>query len=164
MKKYILSLLLSCVFYTTVAAEPMIVRRVLDGDTIEVINSDNGFEKIRLFGIDAPEKKGNQPMWEESKTYLESIVMTNPNLVDVKKMNTDRYGRTVGIIFVNDINVNKKLLEKGFAVYYKDYCKHYDYCPDFERTEATAKRHKEGMWSLDSFILPSEWRKQKKAN
>ena len=51
------------------------VVKVTDGDTITILTADNREEPIRLWGIEAPEKRGNQPYWQESRYQLAALVV-----------------------------------------------------------------------------------------
>src|SRR5210317_295356 len=68
---------------------------VTDGDTIKVFNAEQGQVKIRLYGIDTPEK--GQPYGKAAGKYLASLIAGAT--VEVEIVTTDRYGRTVGIIW-----------------------------------------------------------------
>jgi len=69
---------------------------VTDGDTIKVLDADNTQHKIRLTGIDAPEKK--QPFGKVSKEHLASMVAGKEVFVESEK--NDRYGRVLGKVWV----------------------------------------------------------------
>ena len=89
-----------------------------DGDTC---TSSEG-EKIRLACIDTPEIRGNKINPEEAlqaKEFLNSKV--KGKYVSLKRITTDRYDRVVGELFVNKINIQKLLYQKGFAKIYKKY-------------------------------------------
>ena len=73
----------------------------------------------------------------------------------VKKKGIDRYSRIIGVCFVNDTNVNQKMVKLGWALAYRKYSK--DYVID----EKNAKENKLGLWS-GSFIKPWKWRKNKR--
>ena len=139
------------------------VNRVTDGDTIKV--SGNGESKItvRLVGIDAPEtsKKKNepgQPYSKKSTKHLAGLVLNKS--VTVKSYGTDRYGRTLGVVFVNEQNVNIEMVKAGLAEAYRGRpAKGLDMNPYWE-AEAGAKKAGIGMWSLgDNYISPKKWRR-----
>ena len=97
------------------------VVRVTDGDTIKVVNNGKA-STIRLVGIDAPEtsKKKNQPgqpFSRKSTKYLASLVLNKS--VEVKSYSTDRYGRTLGVVFVGEKNVNLEMVKAGLAEVYR---------------------------------------------
>jgi endonuclease YncB( thermonuclease family) len=93
------------------------VTRVTDGDTIKV-TGDGSKITIRLVGIDAPEtsKKKHetgQPFSQKSTKHLASLVLNK--VVDLKSYGTGRYGRTLGVVFVNGKNVNLEMVKSWFG-------------------------------------------------
>ncbi len=138
------------------------VARVTDGDTVKVTNNDVKIT-IRLVGIDAPEtsKKKNQPgqpFSRKSTKYLASLVLKKS--VEVKSYGTDRYGRTLGVVFVSGKNVNLEMVKAGLAEVYRGRpAKGLDVKP-YWNAETEAKKAGIGMWSLgDKYISPKEWRR-----
>ena len=89
---------------------------VADGDIVTVLRGKEQV-KVRLDGIDAPEKK--QSFGTKSKDALAGLVFGKT--VTVQSKGTDRYGRTLGVISVGDTNVNQKLVAGGWAWHYKQY-------------------------------------------
>jgi len=75
---------------------------VTDGDTIKVFDVEYGQVKIRLYGIDAPEK--GQPYGKAAGEYLASLIAGE--IVDIETVTKDRYGRTVGIVTDGVRNIN----------------------------------------------------------
>lgn len=90
---------------------------VADGDTVTVLDADKVQHKIRLSGIDAPEKK--QPFGQRSKESLSDLVFNKNVMVDTNKK--DRYGREVGKVLVNGMDANLEQVTRGFAWHYKAY-------------------------------------------
>jgi micrococcal nuclease len=138
------------------------VTRVTDGDTIKITGTDVKIT-IRLVGIDAPEtsKKKNQPgqpFSRKSTNYLASLVLNKS--VEVKSYGTDRYGRTLGVVFVGDKNVNLEMVKVGLAEVYRGRpANGLDLKPYWD-AEAGAKKAGIGVWSLgDKYISPKEWRR-----
>ena len=81
-------------------------------------------------------------------------------MVKVQQMDTDRYGRIVGIVLINDtINLNEQLLEAGLAWHYKSY----DSNPAWAELQANASAATRGLWAESGAIAPWEWRKRKRA-
>jgi endonuclease YncB( thermonuclease family) len=80
---------------------------IADGDTITILDNTKTQHKIRLYGIDTPEKK--QVFGKAAKKYTASL--TAGKTVNVTTYDTDRYGRTVGVVQVNGLNLNRKLIE-----------------------------------------------------
>lgn len=103
---------------------------IYDGDTITV-TLDLGFnikkrEKIRFYGINAPELKGiERADGLISKTFLKSLVddaiLKDKNIyIKTIKDSQEKYGRYLGVLFIEDLNVNLKLVEEGFARTFMD--------------------------------------------
>ena len=83
--------------------------KVTDGDTITILTKDNQEERIRLWGIDAPEKRGGQPYWQESRDQLAALVAGKTVTVTWDKR--DRNGRILGWVMVDGgIWVNKVMV------------------------------------------------------
>jgi len=89
-------------------AEKGFVTKVIDGDTV-IING----ESVRLLGIDADER--GYPCYKEAKKRLEELVLNKEVRLEKDAENKDQYKRYLRYIFVDDENVNLKLVEEGFA-------------------------------------------------
>ena len=99
-------------------------------------------EKIRLYGIDCPEK--GQAFGKD---------------VTVKVKDTDRYGRTVGIVILPDgRSLNEELVYQGLAWWYRKYSK----SPKLATSEMEARLAHRGLWADKNPIPPWEWRKTKR--
>ena len=92
---------------------------VMDGDTIEVLDATKTPHRIRLAGIDAPEKA--QPFGARSKQHLSQQVFGKQ--VEVQSNKTDKYGRTVGKVMVGGKDAKLEQVVSGFAWHYKEYQK-----------------------------------------
>lgn len=95
-----------------------IIEKCYDGDTCTTKNG----EKIRLACIDAPEIKGKnaEPIKaKKSKEFLSNLFLNKK--VFIKRITTDRYGRTVAELLIDDINIQKLLVNKGYAKVYERY-------------------------------------------
>ena len=129
--------------------------KVVDADTI-VLNE----EKIRLYGIDAPETNQNcyinreaWPCGKQATKYLKNL-LKNVSLssLNCKISNKDRYGRSIGLCYIADNNINRDLVENGWALAYREYSK------DFIHNEILASKKKIGMWQGE-FVAPWNWRR-----
>ena len=129
---------------------------VTDGDTIKVFNADQGQVKIRLYGIDTPEKA--QPYGKAAGKYLASLVAGAT--VEVESVTTDRYGRTVGIVWDSEININQEMVRSGYAWVYRRYCDK-SFCEYWLALENEAKMDKIGLWQEPDPVQPWEWRRRK---
>ena len=106
-------------FYTPVSKSSLqlpnnYVINIIDGDTFEIAS----WEKVRLLCIDAPEK--NQRGYEESKSFLESLIINKEVIFEKDVSEIDKYGRLLRYVYVNDSNnneifVNKELVSQGYA-------------------------------------------------
>ena len=95
-----------------------IIKDCYDGDTCTTING----EKIRLACIDTPElkgKKANPIDAKKAKIFLNSLIANKE--VNIRRINNDRYGRTVAELFKNDVNIQKLIVEKGYGQIYRKY-------------------------------------------
>ncbi|HBJ36534.1 MAG TPA: nuclease [Planctomycetaceae bacterium] len=122
---------------------------VADGDTVTVLVNKEQL-RVRLEGIDAPES--NQSFGARAKQALSGLVFGKT--VTVKKIGTDRFGRTLGVIMVGDIDANAKMIEDGWAWHYKQYNKEYR----LAQLEDAARKAKRGLWADPSPLAPWEFR------
>lgn len=133
------------------------INSIHDGDTINVTTYNNKKIQIRLFGIDAPELK--QPFGEESRLCLEKLIK-NKNISYIprdKNKSTDRYGRTVAVIFKGDMNINLEMVKNGCAWNYM----HYNKSLYTIFAQITAKNGKKGLWADTNPQAPWEYRHKK---
>ena len=130
------------------------VTRVVDGDTVAFKVHNGPVEKIRLADIDTPER--DQPWGTEATTALRQWSMSKPARIEV--VDTDRYGRLVATLWVDDENINRRLVNEGHAWVYRKYLRD----TSLIDLEARAKLTGIGLWSSNNVIEPSEWRKHRK--
>ena len=161
-KKILFSLLFLLVFTKALSEEITGKAIVIDGDTIKIND-----ERIRLYGIDAPEKEqickkiylsffifnfqkdykcGEKSILELSKK------LNNKKVKCTLQSNKDRYKRYIGICYIKNQDINRWLVRNGYALAYRRYSK--KYIPD----EQYAMRNKLGIWRGD-FIEPEKWRR-----
>lgn len=129
------------------------ILKVYDGDTITILNNNNEKIRIRLFGLDAPES--NQSFGNISTKNLQTLCPID-SIANVKIKDKDKYGRIVGIVFCDGVNVNANQVKNGFAWAYSEYA--YRYIP----LEMLARIQKKGLWSESNPIKPSDFRKKQK--
>ena len=130
------------------------VIRVADGDTITILDARNTQNKIRLYGIDAPEKA--QDFGNKSREKLASLVAGKDIAVSV--MDIDRYGRNVGRINIDGKEVAEEMLKAGMVWLYTAYCKIPE-CNHWKELETQARTAKIGLWSNPTAQEPWLWRK-----
>lgn len=110
---------------------------ITDGDTLSLLDSSNQQHKIRLAGIDAPEKR--QPFGERSKTSLSALAFNQQATADCPKR--DKYRREVCSVFVHGKDVGLEQIATGMAWWYRKYAKEQtpDQRADYEQAESSAR-------------------------
>ncbi|EPN0330442.1 thermonuclease family protein [Salmonella enterica] len=129
------------------------VIRVLDGDTIEVLQ-ENKPVRVRLANIDAPEKKQAYGRW--STNQLKSLIAAQS--VTVTYTQSDRYGRIIGRVFTtNGIEANQFMVKSGAAWVYE----RYNTDDELPALQLEAQKMKRGLWADSQPLPPWEWRHNK---
>lgn len=131
---------------------------ISDGDTITVLDVSNTQHKVRLSGIDAPEKR--QAFGNVSKEHLSGLVYKRQVQVDYQK--EDRYGRIVGKVMVDGVDANLAQVSAGLAWHYKAYQKEQpsEDRLEYSRTEEMARGAGQGLWKDSQAVPPWEFRGQ----
>lgn len=102
------------------------VKRVVDGDTVDVL-IDCGFSifhkaRVRMFGIDTPESrtrdKDEKARGLLSKQFLVDELSKGDVVIKTKKDKKGKFGRILGELYVNDININQMMIHSFHAVAY----------------------------------------------
>jgi len=136
------------------------VVHVADGDTITVLDATNTQHKIRLQGIDSPEKA--QAFGQKSKQSLDRLVHSKQVTIEYQKK--DKYGRTVGKVVFNDLDVCLEQIKLGMAWHYKQYESEQtkEDREIYAQAELSARANAFGLWKDKQPIPPWEYRKQQK--
>ena len=136
------------------------VVRIIDGDTVVVLDANKVQYKIRLMGIDAPEKK--QAYGKKSKDNLSSLVAGKSVIVEYDKL--DRYQRIIGKIELSGKDMNLEQISSGMAWHYKKYQGEQTQADRMRYSEAEvdARNSKTGLWHDPEPIPPWDYRKLKK--
>ena len=147
-----------CLLFGSAAAEVIVgkVVGVADGDTVTVLDATKTQHKIRLSGIDAPEKE--QPFGQRSKGNLSRLVFGKQVEVDTEKI--DRYGRNVGKIRVGGVDANLEQISAGLAWHYKKYEREQS-AEDrgvYARAETAARAARAGLWRDATQTALWDWR------
>ncbi len=117
------------------------VTYVVDGDTLDI---DTG-ERVRLICIDTPER--GEYYYSEAKDYLKSLTLNKEVKLEKDISETDRYGRLLRYIYLEDGSfVNELLVENGYAKAYP-YSPDTTLCPQIQSAESEAKNNNLGIWA-----------------
>jgi endonuclease YncB( thermonuclease family) len=132
---------------------------VSDGDTLTLLDANRTQHKIRLAGIDAPEKA--QAFGQASKKSLSDLVYRKQVTVYWDK--TDRYQRTLGKVTLNEQDICLEQVKRGMAWHYKQYQR--DQSPEdrlkYDQAEKEARHNRIGLWADESPVEPSTFRHSK---
>lgn len=155
MKKTVFVLVLIVAVLQVFSAE--ILGRVVgvsDGDTITILDEmDKGRFRIRLYGIDCPEKK--QAYGNKAKQFLASLVYGKR--VSVRFSSIDRYGRILGRVYLSGKDINLAMISAGLAWHYVKYDNNIRYS-DAEKKARSAGL---GLWSDRSPVPPWVFRRKR---
>jgi micrococcal nuclease len=115
-------LILILVFYHHLKTQDVhTVIRVFDGDTIQI---DDG-RIIRFIGVDAPEVQSpysrEEPFGQESRRYLDSLLLHKKVLIRVGDPPLDKYSRTLAYVYLGDVLVNGRIIRDGWASSYRQF-------------------------------------------
>ena len=124
------------------------------GDTFAGGDRQNRRIKVRLHGIDAPEKA--QAFGNVARKALGDLIQGK--VVDVQQVDQDRYGRVVANVQVAGTYVNREQVANGLAWRYVQYDKR----GEFTQVEQAAKTARKGLWADAHPVPPWEWRKHGK--
>lgn len=127
---------------------------IADGDTLTLLTPDRRQVKVRLHGMDAPE--AGQPFGNRARQALSEL--TFQKLARVEVQDTDRYGRTVGRVYVGSVEVNAELVRRGMAWVYTRYNRD----PALPILEAEARAAHRGLWADPRPVPPWDWRRQQR--
>lgn len=140
-----LFLCLACAASPLAAAEQFtaLVTAVADGGTITVLTQDKQQVKIRLFGIDCPQR--GQAFAARIKQATSDAVFGKN--VTVQPIDTDRYGWTAAVVFMpGGKSLNEYLVREGMAWVERQSCTREDICTPLRKLENAAKGQKRGLW------------------
>lgn len=133
------------------------VVRVADGDTITILDAQMRQHKIRLAGIDAPEKA--QAFGRRSQESLAELVANRSVIVETQKR--DRYGRFVGKVLVEGRDINVEQIRRGLAWFYRQYERELSAQDrqSYARAEDEARSFRAGLWADKQPIPPWDFRR-----
>jgi endonuclease YncB( thermonuclease family) len=124
---------------------------VADGDTVEIL-VDRRPMRIRLYAIDAPEH--GQAYGNAARDYLRQLCYGKTAHAMI--LGTDRYGRTVGDVYVDSLWINGEMVRAGYAWWYRRFSQ----STELEQLERSAQRNRLGLWADKAPTAPWEFRQQ----
>ena len=128
------------------------VVKVLDGDTYDLLLNDHTTLRVRMDGIDAPEK--GMPFSKKATQYLGELCKNQT--VRIRTGNVDRYGRTISFSYLEDgRELSREMLKAGYAWHYKAY----NSDPELAALETEARQAKRGLWIDKHPMAPWDNRK-----
>jgi micrococcal nuclease len=138
-----------------------VAERISDGDTMRIKAPDGTKTKIRLAGIDAPEK--SQPFGRAAGRRLAALCYGKNVEADFRDF--DRFKRTVARVRCGDIDVGRLLIDEGLAWHYLKYAKTQpvDEASRDAAGEVAARANGKGLWSDSNPMAPWDYRKEARA-
>ena len=125
-----------------VSVSPVTVTEVSDGDTLKLSNG----KTFRLYGVNAPEVK--ELYFEEAKMFTQNLVLGKEITFEQEaNYKVDKFGRELGYVFVDGVNLNLELVRNGLArvVLYEKRAK-IKYQDELLSAEKEVKELKLGVW------------------
>ena len=129
------------------------VIKIVDGDTYDLLLEDHTVKRIRMEGIDAPEK--GMPYYKQSRDYLAALCFRKT--VTVIQTGKDRNGRVIAqTILPSATELGWQMVNAGYAWHFKKYST----SKQLARAEARARKKRAGLWADKQPVAPWEWRKR----
>lgn len=126
---------------------------VFDGDTFELLDSANNKIRVRIYGIDAPERE--MPYHQASKKYLGRLCFGK--MVHIKTIATDKFRRKIAFTYLPDgTNIGNEMIKAGFAWHFERFTKD----SLLTNLETSARKNKFGLWQDSAPTPPWEKRKE----
>lgn len=156
MKNFLVFGLFGLVAHSCFAEEilPSKLIRIVDGDTIVVLLKNHQQMKVRFADIDAPEH--DQPFGQVAKRYLSSLIWNKPIALECRGKGA--YKRSVCTVYSNGVDVNRKMVEAGYAWVFEKY----NQDPSLIPLMNSAKNRHIGLWQKSGYVSPGLWRQCKK--
>ena len=131
-----------------VAADELLCDYVMDGDTFR-----SGSTRVRLWGIDAPEK--GQPYADEARARLKELI--EGKAVRLEWKDKDQHAREVAIVYAGSTNINLQMVKEGLAWHYAYFAPD---ARDLAAAEKAARKSRKGLWKDKNPVNPYEFRKR----
>ncbi len=166
MKKYLLSI--SALIIILFISSPYLTKNptassktlylctyVIDGDTIVVLMNGKK-EKVRLIGVDAPEKKNpytkEEHFGKESAAFVKEITEYKKVRLKYGRQMRDKYGRILAYVYFEDGTfLNAEIIRQGYGKAYRRFA--FKYMDNFKKHELEAKKNKRGLWKERAGVI-----------
>jgi endonuclease YncB( thermonuclease family) len=125
-------------------AGPYVIKTIHDGDSFHLQAKNNAIVRVRIAGIDAPER--TQPYAQKSTVALEALLTAGP--IRLEPIKVDRFDRWVANVYVNDTDIGLAMVNQGWAWYFRRYKNDLETSRQmrYELAEQTAKQKRLGLW------------------
>ena len=135
-----------------ISSELYKVVRVVDGDTL-IIDYNGTEERVRLIGVDTPEsvhpdEEKNTEFGTTASNFSKELLTDKYVKIELDVQERDQYGRILAYVYLDDVMVNKILLEEGYAKV-ATYPPNVKYVDDFTAIQEEARNNKKGLWGLE---------------
>lgn len=135
---------------------------VVDGDTVDLLTESKQLVRVRLAGIDAPER--GQPHGTIAKKVLSDLVFSKSASLDGEKK--DRYGRVVAKVVVEGLDANLQMVRLGYAWHYTKYEREQS-AKDrslYNAAQGIARQERLGLWKDSNPVAPWDFRASRRGN
>ncbi len=137
---------------SNISSELYKVVRVVDGDTL-IIDYNGTEERVRLIGVDTPEsvhpdEEKNTEFGTTASNFSKELLTDKYVKIELDVQERDQYGRILAYVYLDDVMVNKILLEEGYAKV-ATYPPNVKYVDDFTAIQEEARNNKKGLWGLE---------------
>jgi micrococcal nuclease len=142
---FLISALILFFLLSTSHAEIYKVKRVIDGDTLLLVNG----ERVRLIGVDTPETKHPQKpvqyFGREAYLFTKQMVDGKEARFEFERQKRDRYGRLLAYVYLLDGTfLNAEIIKQGYGFAYTRFP--FKYIEEFRRYEREAREKRKGLW------------------
>lgn len=136
-------LLYSLLLYSAGCSQYYKAVNIVDGDTFDIEKPINGIKRVRIIGIDTPERK--QPGFSEAKQRLVDLILNQKIKLEKQVSETDRFHRLLRDVYVNNRFVNQIMVEEGYGRA-RTYPPDIKYKQILKEAEKRAKEAQIGIW------------------
>lgn len=138
--------------FTKTTEETGQVVKIIDGDTFDLLTPQKKLLRIRMNGIDCPERK--QDFYQAAKNALSAYIFRKE--VRLVITGRDRNKRNIATVFRNNQDINLAMIRNGYAWHYKKYSSDTAYA----KAELQARSERKGLWSRKDAQAPWDFRKR----